>query len=143
MSLRRLQEALKIKGPDKPDDKIHQALEEIRSLGKPNPFDSSETVVGDAVGISVFLGDNVLWLKSIRSFNPRHGNATIVMNMVCDIADKYQLDISLAAVPFGNPKIKKNDLIRWYKTFGFKVERGTGDSMIRKPKADNKESDVE
>jgi GNAT superfamily N-acetyltransferase len=57
-----------------------------------------------------------------------------IMKYITDQADKDKIDLSLYAKPLKNEgsMIPKSKLIKFYKKYGFKLERG--DDMVRKPK---------
>ena len=67
-----------------------------------------------------------------------------VMNKITEIADKYQVSLYLEAVPLGTkdergytitPTYSANELIGFYKKFGFElIKGGKRPEMIRKPK---------
>ena len=70
-----------------------------------------------------------LWIGGITSTEKGVGNATKAMGEVCKIADKYNVIISLQPLPYGkDPKrLNTDQLIAFYKKFGFKFEEGEED----------------
>lgn len=103
----------------KPKDVIQKAVDEIRSLGYKNPFDNS-TVIDDRVLVEVSNFDGYLWLNSIFTVDKRQGFSSKVLQMICDIADKYQITMRLTPVPFGTGEIMNTkQLTKWYSKFGF------------------------
>lgn len=100
-------------------DVIQKAIDEIRSLGYKNPFDNS-TVIGDNVLVEVSNFDGYLWLNSIMTVEKGRGDASKVLDKICEIADKHQVTIVLTPVPFGRGKIfTKKQLRDWYGRHGF------------------------
>jgi len=114
-----------------PKELVQSAIDEIRSLGYKNPFDNS-TVIDDNVVVEVYYFDGYLHLSSIMSVIKGKGDATKVMNKICEIADKYKITIHLSPEPFGlGNRLNKAQLIKWYKKFGFVKDRY--DDMKRYP----------
>jgi hypothetical protein len=114
-----------------PKEVIQKAVDEIRSLGYKNPFDNS-TVIDNNVLVEVSSFDGYLHLGSIMSIEKGRGDATKVMNKICEIADKYKVTIHLSPKPYGTGKgLNKSQLIKWYKKFGFK--KSNYEDMKRMP----------
>lgn len=105
---------------------IDAAISQVRSLGVRNPLNSRETLIDNNVVIEVSNFDNRLWLNSITSLDKGLGNATRVMNDICKIADKNNVTIALDPLPYGKDQKKLNyeQLVSFYKKFGFKFEEG-------------------
>jgi GNAT superfamily N-acetyltransferase len=57
-----------------------------------------------------------------------HGNRGL--QTLCDWADKYNVTIKLWANQFDDGPLSTPNLVRWYRSFGFK---GTQKSMTRLP----------
>ena len=117
----------------KPKEVLQDAVNKIRSLGVKHPFDSS-TIIGDVL-VEVSNFDGYVRLNSIFSMEKKKGKANEVMQMICDIADEFQVTITLSPEPFGNDKsiiLNKEELTNWYKKFGFVEHRF--EDMKRNPK---------
>ena len=67
------------------------------------------------------------------------GYASEVMNRVIDSADKHKIIISLQATPIDN-KIGEEDLLSWYKKYGFEPEEEDYSKfeLVRFPKGKTK-----
>lgn len=104
------------------DDKdIISAIRDIRNLGISNPFLPTETIINDNVKLEVSKFDGSLWIQSISTIEHGKGDASKVLKMVCDIADKHNVVIRMAPEPYGTEKgLNKTQLINWYKRYGFK-----------------------
>lgn len=104
---------------------VNKALKDIRTLGQINPINSREIIFEDGiVSLEVNYFDGHLWISSIYTDieNRNQGKATKVMQDICNIADKYQVPISMGVSPFGKSsnKLNKSQLMKWYTKFGFK-----------------------
>lgn len=75
----------------------------------------------DYAGIS-----NTISIKCILSGEKRKGNGTKVMNLLCEAADAIGIDLSLYPKPLGSDadRLRKAELVKWYKKFGFKTING-------------------
>lgn len=98
---------------------IDAAIAEIEAMNDENPkvFIEASNIGGR------------LWIGGITSTEKGVGNATKAMSEVCKIADKHNVIISLQPLPYGkDPKrLNKDQLIAFYKKFGFKFEEGEED----------------
>ena len=65
----------------------------------------------------------------------RKGYATEIMERITDAADKYNIRIFLGVTPL-DKKIGREDLISWYKKYGFEIEHDDYETndMVRFPK---------
>jgi len=84
-----------------------------------------------------FWGPNHVSIDQVRAL--ARGGGRAAMQVLVDRADRLGVTLSLNAVPMaptpgGGKKMKRAELIRWYKTFGFKPEEPGSDYMIRAPK---------
>lgn len=105
---------------------IDKAIAAIRRLGVRNPLRREETLINNNVMIEVANWDKRLWISGLHSLEKGLGNATRVMNMVCKIADKYNVTLALDPNPYGKDpnKLNYNQLVQFYKKFGFQFEEG-------------------
>jgi hypothetical protein len=111
---------------------INAAIEDIRNLGEINPFNSREVLIDNNVSVELSNFDGHLWINSIMTLERGRGDASRVLQKMCDIADKHQVYMGLGASPFGKTKgLNKAQLIAWYKRYGFK--KVDYDTMERPP----------
>jgi hypothetical protein len=111
---------------------INAAIEDIRNLGEINPFNSREVLIDNNVSVELSNFDGHLWINSIMTLERGRGDASRVLQKMCDIADKHQVYMGLGASPFGKTKgLNKSQLIAWYKRYGFK--KVDYDTMERPP----------
>ncbi len=118
--------------PSDPDS-LNKALKDIQKLGYRNPLNPREIIIDETVCIEIVIFDRQLHLSSIRSLNKGQGNASKIMQKIVDIADKYKVTIDLDPEPFSNGEdiLSKSQLVKFYKKFGFKLEKGGGGGMER------------
>lgn len=95
---------------------IDAAIAEIEAMNDENP----------KVFIEASNINGRLWIGGITSIEKGVGNATKAMSEVCKIADKHNVIVSLQPLPYGkDPKrLNADQLIAFYKKFGFKFEEG-------------------
>jgi hypothetical protein len=105
---------------------VDKAVAAIKRLGVRNPLRPQETLVNNNVMIEISSWDKRLWISTLQSLEKGQGNATTVMNAMCRIADKYNVTMALDPSPYGKDpnKLNYDQLVQFYKKFGFKFERG-------------------
>ena len=120
--------ALREYTPSNPAD-IDKAIREIEKLGVRNPINPKEIVIDDSVIIEVQNWDKRLWFSSLYSIDKGQGNASKVMKKIMDIVDKYKVTVALDPHPFGTGtgKLTRDQLVKFYKKFGFEFEDGAED----------------
>ena len=94
------------------------AVNEIRSQGQINPFNSTEVLLDNKVLVEVGFFDGSLWVSSITSIEK--GGGSYAMKIICDAADKHGVIIRLSPEPYGKKTLNKSQLTTWYKKLGFK-----------------------
>lgn len=123
---------------------IDKAVRAIENLGVRNPINPKEIVIDDSVIVEVSNWDKRLWFSSLYSIDRGQGNAERVMKKITDIADKYEVTIALDPLPFGTGtnRLNRDQLVKFYKKFGFEFEDGAEDfgDMERVAKTTVKES---
>ncbi len=86
--------------------------------------------------------DGHLWISGIQSTERNKGFATIIMQKIVEIADKYQIYCGLSAEPYTNIKYKDiltaSQLKKWYRKFGFKSVKGDTSKLERAPQSTQK-----
>lgn len=98
---------------------INNFILDLRNLGYPNPLNNKEIII-NSVLVKVIPFDGKIVIESIRSLDPNKGNATVVLNLIKQIAIKNNVVLSLSPEPFGESRMSKNKLIEWYSKNGFK-----------------------
>lgn len=121
---------------------LEQFFDEWSAITTPNPIHSKERFVCGAAVTLLRMSDYV-YLGSIRTLgsgNRRKGYGSLLLRLICELADKYQVTIELCVGPFGDrPRMGKYQLRAWYKRYGFKFcRRSNRDDMRREPQEVNK-----
>lgn len=118
---------------EQPSEKF---MDELYNLSQDHPFSHRKRVIGEAV-VEVYTdGANGIRLSDITSNTPGHG--TKAMQLLCDLADKHKVTITLYAKGYADTPSSK--LVEWYKRFGFVVDEeyfpdnDDEAEMIRHPK---------
>lgn len=70
-------------------------------------------------------------IESFMSRRQGEGHGTILLYVLCRIADDTGRELSLAAFPFLNKPKSVKELVKWYKGFGFRFVENRLDKMVR------------
>lgn len=106
-----------------------QYIKEVKKLGYRNPFNPREIVINNNSTVELSIFDNMVHIKSIRSFDTQKGIGTKTMQILIDLADKLKVNLSLYPKPYSQEKsLSKEKLIQFYNKFGFNMD---GEDMIR------------
>ncbi len=93
-----------------------------------NPLNNDEHIVDKDNAIGSFRitssYDNVAVIDNIKKVT--NGGLPVVMNHLIHIADRYKIILEI-----GNANIKQQNILSWYKSYGFIKE---DDKLIRYPK---------
>jgi hypothetical protein len=75
-----------------------------------------------------------LGIHRIWTDEPKKGNGTAILQVLCDFADRYAVELTLKALPFGRKPfpMSREQLKVWYQRHGF---RGARWKMSRLPLA--------
>lgn len=111
---------------------VDRAINDIISLGSPNPLNDIEIIVDNIVGIEVKKFDGKIYFQHIRSFDKGKGSASKVLDKVLSIADKHGVSIVLTPVKTDEGGLSNAQLKQWYMRRGFKKYRSYG-LLIREP----------
>jgi hypothetical protein len=70
-------------------------------------------------------------IESVTSENKNQGHASKVMAMLCELADKNGMTLTLQPVSYADygeaeGGLGMDDLIMWYEKFGFELDTNTG-----------------
>jgi len=96
-----------------------------------------QTSGGESIGIvalDVIENDRkIVHIYHLGAFITRRGNGSIMLKELCHQADNFNIYLSVSAIVMPNgktPQMDDKQLIRWYKRFGFKDDKG----LLREPK---------
>jgi hypothetical protein len=94
----------------------------------------------ESIGI-VALGavpdeEGIVYIYHLGAFELRRGNGSKILKELCDRADKFDVSLKASAIVMPNgkdPSMSTDNLIKWYKRFGFKENNGLlRNPMVRK-----------
>jgi hypothetical protein len=76
--------------------------------------------------------DSQLTIHRLWSCRPGQGSGSIMLRILCDLADEHRVQINLKVIPFGKKPypLSRDQLINWYRRYAFD---GNGKKMIRVP----------
>lgn len=119
--------------------KCMAALEEWEQMTHEHPM-SRNARLTDAASVELSCFDGALHLSDVMAIGaPRTGGGTHALQMICDLADKHGVKVTLTAKAYTDERMSTGQLKRWYERFGFHEEDdGYGDDyegydMIRYP----------
>ena len=71
-------------------------------------------------------------IHRLWTLQPRQGNGKMMLQAVCELADRHGIEIKLKALPFGRKPypMQTQQLLAWYHRYGF---AGKGRKLVRKP----------
>ena len=71
-------------------------------------------------------------IHRLWTLQPRQGNGKMMLQAVCQLADRHGIEIKLKALPFGRKPypMETQQLLAWYQRYGF---AGKGKKLVRKP----------
>lgn len=119
--------------------KCMAALEEWDQMTHEHPMSRGYRLT-DAAAVDMSCFDGSLHISDVMAIGaPRTGGGTRAIQMVCDLADKHGVKVTLTAKAYTDERMSTRQLKRWYERFGFHEEEdGYGDDregydMIRYP----------
>lgn len=110
-------------------------IDKFNEITDENPLNHRQRVSGLAKAELYALGNTTIRLSDIQGQGG--GAGTKLMNLICTLADEYDVRIKLLA--YGYETIPTDKLVSWYKRFGFESmsefeEDDEGVEMMRDPK---------
>lgn len=115
-------------------------MQEYEAVTQPSENDTEYRVHAFDDGSQVITelsvhGQDEIFIELIDSETdePRGAGSAVLMTLTT-LADKYGVKLSLGAVASGG--LSQNELIQWYRRYGFKRIRGShalSDTMVREP----------
>lgn len=110
-----------------PETPAKQFMTAFNAATKENGFNHRQRVFDNSVIIELApdIGNRKtgIHIVDIKSIDPKKGMGTKAMQFIVNLADKYGVDLDLAAVDYSEQWTSKK-LASWYKRFGFAVEKG-------------------
>lgn len=117
--------------------KIFRFESEFKEHTKRPPVRRNGRLFADAVLLNIRKVNSIEVRLLMIETLPEHmnqGKASEALSWLCEMADAYQLQISLCPVPQYSDTLTLMQLTAWYQKYGF-VRLGYDDEMIRYPHA--------
>jgi hypothetical protein len=112
-------------------------MNEYERISQAHPWNDRVRIINNTmVELSPFGGE--IHFSDIQAMYPNQGNASKVLQILTNLADKHNVTISGEAVAYVNDKKyvnKSSDLKKWYKKYGFKIN---GDEVRYEPSLNEK-----
>lgn len=126
-------------GSNPAKEKCLAALEEWNELTHEHPLSRSARLT-DSASVEVSYFDGALHLSDVMALGaPRQGGGTRAIKLLCDLADKHGVKITLTAKAYTENHMSTAQLKDWYERFGFHEEEDSfgddydGYDMVRYP----------
>lgn len=127
-------------GSNPAKEKVMAAIEEWNSLTHEHPLNRSARLT-DGASVEVSYFDGALHLSDVMAIGvPRKGGGTQAVKLLCDLADKHGVKITLTAKAYTDGHMSTDQLKSWYERFGFQEEEDSfgdeeeGYDMVRYPR---------
>ena len=89
---------------------------------------------GGCLGFAQFIieSDRKLTFHRLWTREPGNGNGAMMLRALCDLADRYGVELALKVIPIGRKPypMSREELKVWYQRYGFE---GAHWKLIRKP----------
>lgn len=121
----KINEITRIKLGQTDNKRALQFIEELNALSSAHPINHNMRVLDNVMlHVSPAIRRNTVHIHDLKSINPGKGNATRVMNILKNLAEKYNVRIDLFAVSLGDNNNHPNTerLIKWYQGLGFHID---------------------
>ena len=83
-------------------------------------FDKSiEVELGTAVCTLVFNNNGWITVYNLRNFKMGNGHGSAILNLICEIADRFNLNLELTCCASCDSNLKQKELLDFYKRRGF------------------------
>jgi hypothetical protein len=76
--------------------------------------------------------DRELTIHRFWSCHPGQGSGSVMLRILCSLADQHGIQMNLKVIPFGKKPypLSRDQLVEWYRRYGFE---GTRKKMTRMP----------
>lgn len=126
---------IKFSGTPYEGSQVEKFMDDLESISHSHPLDPKARILHNcSVLIFPLDGNTKIHISSMDSLI--RGSGSLALREICDLADRYGLDISLVALGYSITPTDR--LVTWYSRYGF-VKTGMGSRkdgyrMIRKAK---------
>jgi len=90
---------------------------------------------GDPTGFVQIIPEcqNLVVIHRFWTLRPRCGNGSVILNALCELADRHGISLKLKALPLGAKPypFSRDELVAWYTRHGFEGKRR---KMLRIPR---------
>jgi len=122
-SFRQLLEVIKLKLGGLPSREVEGFVAELNSLTTEHPFNHKARVYGRAI-VEVRPFERKIHIVDVYTNTPSQGHGSKAMRLLCKLADKHKVDMTLFAWAYKDDQnlMNTDELKDWYTTFGFKAK---------------------
>ena len=105
---------------------VEAFIRDVFDASHPLPFQNAsrtQRMLADIEAVvEVFPEHGGIKIETIRALSRRKGEGTKAMRFLTDLADKHGVSLYLYAKPFGDEAMDLDDLVRFYRRFGFRQD---------------------
>lgn len=105
---------------------VEAFIRDVFDASHPHPFQNdyrTQRVLADIEAVVEVLPEHGgIKIETLRALSRRKGEGTKAMRFLTDLADKHGVELYLYAKPFGDEKMPLDDLVRFYRRFGFRQD---------------------
>lgn len=109
------------------------AVEEIKNMGEPVEPGSGTYLIGRCLIKLVPLIGNEVYFEHISSLDPSKGNASVVLDKILKVTDKYKVLVKLNAKKTDPGGLTDSQLRKWYTRHGFAPHKIIKGMMVHSP----------
>jgi hypothetical protein len=82
----------------------------------------------------IIRAERTIEIHRLWTLQPGRGNGSMMLRILCALADRHEIEMSLKTLPFGRKPypLSREQLQVWYRRHGFEA---LGRKMIRRPRA--------
>ena len=109
-------------------------MDEFHSSTAAHPFSPHLAVFENCVVFEVKPFSGLILFGLIQTLNKGQGDGSRALQWLIDLADKHQVTLTGNVQRVGDEGLTVNQLRRWYKRYGFNLDRRRHLEMQRPPK---------
>lgn len=101
---------------------IRDVFDASHPLPFQNAYRTQRVLANIEAVVEVFPEHGGIKIETVRALSRRKGEGTKAMRFLTDLADKHGVSLYLYAKPFGDEAMDLDDLVRFYRRFGFRQD---------------------
>lgn len=105
---------------------VEAFIRDVFDASHPLPFQNAsrtQRMLADIEAVvEVFPEHGGIKIETIQALSRRKGEGTKALRFLTDLADKHGVSLYLYAKPFGDEAMDLDDLVRFYRRFGFRQD---------------------